>query len=119
VRGGAESGEEVAQNPAQHPAAPDRTESHEIQKALKTQGFCETMRVDAIPCSASEYPRQGSEQVHYDTGKSQGATGGGAKSGADSTAPSPADPDLARIVAAWPALPEPIRRAILALIETA
>jgi hypothetical protein len=27
------------------------------------------------------------------------------------------DPDLAKIVAAWPSLPEPIRRAVLALIE--
>jgi hypothetical protein len=57
--------------------------------------------------------------VHYYPGKSQGATGGGAKSGADSTAPSPADPDLACLIEAWPTLPEPIRRAMLALIETA
>jgi hypothetical protein len=28
------------------------------------------------------------------------------------------DPDLARILDAWPTLPEPIRRAILALAET-
>jgi hypothetical protein len=61
----------------------------------------------------------GSEHVQYYPGKSQEATEGGAKSGADSTAPSPADPDLARIVAAWPALREPIRRAMLSLIETA
>jgi hypothetical protein len=27
-------------------------------------------------------------------------------------------PDLARIVAAWPALPEPIRRAMLALVAS-
>jgi hypothetical protein len=27
------------------------------------------------------------------------------------------DPDLAKIVAAWPSLPEPIRRAVLALIR--
>jgi hypothetical protein len=27
-----------------------------------------------------------------------------------------ADPDLARIVAAWPDLPEPIRRAMLAMV---
>ena len=27
------------------------------------------------------------------------------------------DPDLARIVGAWPTLPEPIRRAMLALVE--
>jgi hypothetical protein len=26
------------------------------------------------------------------------------------------DPDLARVMAAWPSLPEPIRRAILTLI---
>jgi hypothetical protein len=29
------------------------------------------------------------------------------------------DPDLARVVAAWPTLSEPIRGAILVLIETA
>jgi hypothetical protein len=29
------------------------------------------------------------------------------------------DPDLARIAGAWPTLPEPIRRAILALVESA
>jgi hypothetical protein len=29
------------------------------------------------------------------------------------------DPDLARILDAWPALAEPIRRAVLALIRTA
>lgn len=28
----------------------------------------------------------------------------------------PADPDLARLVEAWPNLPEPIRRAVLALV---
>jgi hypothetical protein len=31
----------------------------------------------------------------------------------------PPDPDLARIVAAWPELPEPIRRAVLALVAAA
>ncbi len=31
----------------------------------------------------------------------------------------PADPDLARVTAAWPNLPEPIRRAALALIGSA
>ena len=30
----------------------------------------------------------------------------------------PADPDLARVVEAWPDLPEPLRRAVLALIGT-
>jgi hypothetical protein len=31
----------------------------------------------------------------------------------------PDDPDLARIIAAWPTLAEPIRRAIMALVESA
>jgi hypothetical protein len=47
------------------------------------------------------------------------AAAGGAKSGAVSADPSPADPDLSRIVATWPALPKPIRSAMLVLIETA
>jgi hypothetical protein len=41
---------------------------------------------------------------------------GGAKSGA--VAPELA-PDLAAVVDAWPTLPEPIRRAILALVRAA
>jgi hypothetical protein len=44
---------------------------------------------------------------------------GGAKSGAASPDRSPADPDLARLVDAWPTLPPPIRAAVLALVETA
>jgi hypothetical protein len=47
------------------------------------------------------------------------AAAGGAKPGAVSADPSPADPYLVRIVAAWPTLPEPIRRALLALVESA
>lgn len=31
---------------------------------------------------------------------------------------SPTDPDRARVVETWPALPEPFRRAVLALIGT-
>src|SRR5262245_55100539 len=31
----------------------------------------------------------------------------------------PTDPDLARVVEAWPALPDPIRRAMLALVASA
>jgi hypothetical protein len=47
------------------------------------------------------------------------AASGGAKSGAVSPDRSATDADLARIVAAWPTLPEPIRRALLALVESA
>jgi hypothetical protein len=44
---------------------------------------------------------------------------GGAKSGALATQTDPIDPDLSRILAAWPLLPAPIRAAILALVGTA
>jgi hypothetical protein len=37
--------------------------------------------------------------------------------GAQSRAHKPMDPDLAKVVKAWPKLSKPIRRAILALIE--
>jgi hypothetical protein len=65
-----------------------------------------------------QYPRQGSEHSPHFSANPHQALGDGAESGAVST-PSIIDPGLARIVAAWPALPEPIRRAMLALIETA
>jgi hypothetical protein len=41
-----------------------------------------------------------------------------AKSGADSAASAPSDPDLARLIDAWPTLPGPIRRAVLALVNS-
>ena len=44
---------------------------------------------------------------------------GGAESGA-LPAPKPeCDPDLAMIVAVWPALPKPVRAGILAMVEAA
>jgi hypothetical protein len=46
------------------------------------------------------------------------ATGGAAESGAVS-APADTEPDLARVVAAWPRLPEQVRAAVLALVATA
>ena len=44
---------------------------------------------------------------------------GGAESGALTTQTGPIDPDLSRILAAWPSLPAPIRAAMLALVGTA
>lgn len=37
--------------------------------------------------------------------------------GQNGPASEPVDPQLARLVAAWPDLPEPIRRAMLAMVE--
>jgi len=41
-----------------------------------------------------------------------------AQSGAVERQPSPDDPELRRVTAAWPMLPEPIKAAVLALVDT-
>jgi hypothetical protein len=64
---------------------------------MQNQGFAAT----SVPRNASQ------------------AAAGGAESAAVPADSSPIDPDLARIVATWPTLPEPIRRATLALIGSA
>jgi hypothetical protein len=43
---------------------------------------------------------------------------GAAKSGADPAGFAPSDLDLARLIDAWPRLPESVRRAILALVAS-
>jgi hypothetical protein len=37
----------------------------------------------------------------------------------ESPRPTPSDPDLAAVIAAWPALPEPIKAGIVAMIKAA
>jgi hypothetical protein len=51
------------------------------------------------------------------SGKSATGKSGGSESGALSAGFSTIDPDLARIVAAWPTLAEPIKRAMVALVS--
>ena len=51
--------------------------------------------------------------------KLQPLPGRGAKAGALATTPPPLDPELAALVVAWPTLPDPIRRAVLALVGVA
>jgi len=52
-------------------------------------------------------------------GKMQESVGRSAESSAVPAPPSTIDPDLARILDIWPSLAEPIRRAVLALVESA
>jgi hypothetical protein len=109
------------QNPVQYAHAQGRNAT-QLQKAdnAKTPvlpGFathCDAMPVDMIP------PR-GVEPFADSAGNSQGLQSGAAKSGAvgarnaDLAAPEtpPADPDLARLIAVWPTLPEAARLAVL------
>jgi len=76
-------------------------------------------RIDAEWSRGESNPRPGSAKGG-ETKDLQGlAVDGGAQSGAGGADSPPPDPDLARIAAAWPGLPEAIRRAVLALIDSA
>ena len=59
----------------------------------------------------------GLEPVNITGCKKQRPPVGGAESGAVGNNSTATDPDLAKVVEAWPRLPEPIKRAILAMIE--
>ena len=57
-------------------------------------------------------PRVGLERTLKNIGKTGNSKKRAAKSGANLT-----DPRLAKLIGAWPSLPDPIRRAILALVD--
>jgi hypothetical protein len=78
-------------------------------------------RIDASPCSAIDYPRQGSNAstqvlcVANTLGKSPYRRG--AESGALVPESGATDASLAKIMEAWPNLPDAIKTGILALVQ--
>lgn len=60
----------------------------------------------------------GLEHLTKTPGKRSNPETGGAESGAVADEIGPIDPDLQRIVEAWPRLPETIRSTIMGLFET-
>lgn len=70
---------------------------------------------------AAEYPRQESNGSKIFGETQPICNDGGAESGAPCVSVGSSDrmisPDLAPIVKAWPTLPQPIRKAILAIVE--
>ena len=63
-------------------------------------------------------PRAGSSKHCKYSDSGRGGSAGGAESGAFESDSSDSDRDLARLIDGWPGLPEAIRRAIMALVET-
>ena len=82
------------------------------------------MRNEAAPCESTEpqpVGRTGLEPGSVTTdnqSKLEKVTdSGGAESGADSPDLAQIDPDLAKVVRAWPELPEAVRVGILAMVK--
>ncbi len=63
-------------------------------------------------------PRAGSSKRCKSSDSDRGGSAGGAESGASESDSGDSDPDLARLIDRWPGLPEAIRRAIMAMVET-
>jgi len=67
--------------------------------------------------SVQESTPRGREHPQQTPKKTADSQPGGAESGALPTLSPKTDPDLARLTAAWPDLPEPVRRGIMAMID--
>jgi hypothetical protein len=61
----------------------------------------------------------GREQTALALSKTQIAAQSGTESGTPNGEKAPLDPDLAKIIAAWPELPSPVRSAVLAIVRNA
>ena len=88
--------------------------------------MCGTLQQSATGCVSEEEwsrgesnPRAESTKPRDNSGIASKANQGGAESGAVDTEKAPIDPDLARLIDAWPTLPKVIKAGIVALVNTA
>src|SRR5262249_34874767 len=101
-------------------AAPRRTASPETTQARRMPGFVRDTATSCGTVQCAGVPPRGLEiddATCYDNNElRRHSASGAAKSGAVSGSTS-ADPDLARVIAAWPKLQAPIRAAVMALVH--
>jgi len=64
-------------------------------------------------------PPEGLEHLSISSDKMPVPESGGAESGALSVPERPIDPDLQRLIDAWPTLPEAVKVGIVAMVEAA
>ncbi len=101
-----------------------RTDSQEAKVQIAQPSIGGNMRNEAAPCESTEplsVGRTGLERVDVTSRESRDlanpANSGGAESGAHSAKKNPKAPDLAKVVRAWPELPEAVRVGILAMVK--
>lgn len=114
-KSGAKSGAEAVQNTVQQPSADSRTDRPETTQALDSSRACADSSEPLLVGAGTSSGEDSSRTPPENTANTDDSQEGGAESGAVSAPASCLD--LACIVTAWPSLPEPIRRAILALIR--
>lgn len=115
--GSAESGALVAQNQAQHSQAEVSGESHESPQ-LPAPVSTSAIPSESEPDAATTRSGWGGIRLPAEnTGKIAPSPESGAESGALAAQSGHFDPDLGRVIDAWPTLPEYLRRCILTLLS--
>ncbi len=123
---GAKSGAHTAQRAAQRHAAGHRTDSPDSSKGASFTGVPQAEANESDAAAKGESGRYWIRTTPENKANTVDSDQSGAKSGAfgsDSThattPPTPTDPDLAAVVAAWADLPPAIRAGVLALVKAA
>jgi hypothetical protein len=94
----------------EHPRSHSRIASAKKQKRIESE---ETDRACQPILGTFKYTQKDSNNLSIPRENKHFSSSSGAESGAVHNV----DPELHQIVTAWPTLPEPIRRAVLAMIE--
>jgi len=114
----------AVQNPVQQVSASARKDSQAGYAEEPEPAICGTLRHDAVQCTHREVEMvcdTGLEPKHVttcgDKDSQNPSPEGGAESGAVSPISGPIDPDLQRVIDAWPNLPEAAKAGIIAMVK--
>ncbi len=88
--------------------------------------MCGALQQSATGCVSEEKwsrgesnPRADSTKPCDNSGFASKANQGGAESGAVDSEEAPTDPDLQRLIEAWPTLPKPVKAGVVAMMNSA
>ena len=88
----------------------DRAQHHAADRSTPSLAFASAVLVMGAT---------GLEHLAKTTGKTNDSKAGGAESGAVGSEIGPIEPDLRRLIDAWPTLPDALKTGIVAMVEAA